>query len=230
MRITVPHYFDFGADRTLVGDDLLRPEAWDALRTRSEGPFALPATREDWERVANGRPDIRERAEAIHALLERRGVRRLASYGVGGAPLECWLQRLRPERRLVVTEYAPETVERLRGVFPEADVRRHDLFEDDPVDADLHLFHRIDTEFSNRQWRSIFKRFAGVPVLLVASEIATRERILAVLKALPGHRRRKATRAGVIRNREAFESLWSGTHTGTPMRLGDLEGWELEPR
>lgn len=230
MRITVPHYFDFGADRALVGDNLVRPEAWDALRTQTDGPFALPATREQWELVADERRDIRDRAKAIDELAERRGVKRLASYGVGGAPLECWLQRLRPDRELVVTEYAPSTVERLEQVFPEAEVRRHDLFVDPPVEADLHLFHRIDTEFSNKQWRSIFESFRAVPVLLVASEVATTERVVALLKALPGKLRRRATRAGVIRNADAFEALWRTTHTGRRVRMSDLEAWELAPR
>jgi hypothetical protein len=230
MRITVPHYFDFGTDRELVGEDLVRPEAWDALRTQTEGPFALPATRAAWERVADERPEIRDRARAIDRLAEQRGARRIASYGVGGASLECWLHRFSPARELIVTEYAPATVGRLAQVFPEADVRRHDLFVDPPAEADLHLFHRIDTEFSNAQWRQIFQSFREVPVLLVASEVATRERILAVLRALPGHRRRKATRAGVIRNAAAFESLWRKTHTGRRVRTGDLWAWELEPR
>jgi hypothetical protein len=230
MRITLPHYFDFGADRALVGDDLVRPEAWDALRTQTDGPFSLPATREDWEQVADERADIRDRAKAIDALLESRGVSRLASYGVGGAPLECWLKRLAPDRELIVTEYAPATVERLRSVFPEADVRAHDLFADPPVDAAIHLFHRVDTEFSNQQWRSIFSAFRNESVLLVASEVATSERVVAVLKSLPGSRLRRATRAGVIRNAAAFEALWRKTHVGRRVRVNDLVAWELEPR
>jgi hypothetical protein len=230
MRITVPHYFDFGADRDLVGDELVRPEAWDALRTRSDGPFALPSTREQWERVADERPDIRDRAREMDELLERRGVHRLASYGVGGAPLECWLHRIRPERELVLTEYAPTTIERLRTVFPEVEIRRHDFLTDPPLDADLHLFHRIDTELSNRQWHQVFETFRHVPVLVVATEVATSERILAVLKALPGQRRRRSTHAGVIRNADAFESLWRKTHVGRRMTMNDLEAWELQPR
>jgi hypothetical protein len=230
MRVTVPHYFDFGADRALVGDDLVRPEAWDALRTQTDGPFGLPANREAWERVADERPEIRDRAAAINAIADRRGATRLASYGVGGAPLECWLKRQAPQRELIVTEYAPATVERLRSVFPEADVRQHDLFADAPVDADLHLFHRVDTEFSNRQWREIFQAFRNVPVLLVASEVATGERIVAILKSLPGNIRRKATRAGVLRNAAAFEALWSKTHSGRRVRVNDLWAWELEPK
>jgi len=32
MRLTLRHVYDFGADRHLVGDNLIRPGAWDALR------------------------------------------------------------------------------------------------------------------------------------------------------------------------------------------------------
>src|SRR5437762_1389255 len=51
MRITMRHYFDFGSERALVGDDLARPEAWDALRVRSGGPFAMPESRVELDRV-----------------------------------------------------------------------------------------------------------------------------------------------------------------------------------
>jgi hypothetical protein len=229
VRITIPHYYDFGADRRLVGDDLVRPEAWDALRTRTEGPFALPATREAWERMADEREDLRERARALDAWLTEQGVRRLASYGAGGAGVELWLSRLTPERELIVTDYTPEAVERLSGLFHEADVRRHDLLADPPVDADLHLFHRIDTEFTNRQWRTLLRRFRDRTVLVVATEVATLRRILAELRALP-RTRRTATRAGVIRTAGAFEALWRPTHRASRLRLHDLEAWHLVPR
>jgi hypothetical protein len=91
MRPAVRHHFDFGADRALVGDDLIRPEAWDALRTQTSGPFALAETREQWERTADEHPELEARARRICELLDARGIARLASYGVGGATLECWL-------------------------------------------------------------------------------------------------------------------------------------------
>src|SRR3954464_12051168 len=104
MRLTVRHHFDFGSDRELVGDDLVRPEAWDALRTATSGPFGIPQTRAAWEAEADARPDIAERAPALDAVLERRGVQTLASYGVGGATLELWLHRVAPRRRLILTD------------------------------------------------------------------------------------------------------------------------------
>ena len=70
MRITIRHHFDFGADRAVVGDDLVRPQAWDALRTRTSGAFAISRDRAELERTADERPEIGERARQIDAWLE----------------------------------------------------------------------------------------------------------------------------------------------------------------
>jgi hypothetical protein len=228
MRLTLPHYYDFGAERDLVGADLVRPEAWDALRTRTTGPFALPATRAEFEQAALGREDIRLRADAIDAWLEQQSVRRLVSYGAGAASLELLLHRRRPDRELVLTDYAPATVERLRSVFPEVETVRHDLLADGPLEGDMHLFHRIDTEFTNRQLREVLARFRDRPVLLVATEVAALRRMLAELWALP-RKRLRASRAGVMRTEAAFEALWRRTHSGERLRFRDLDAWYLRP-
>jgi hypothetical protein len=229
MRLTVPHWFNFGDDRALVGDDLVRPEAWDALRTGTSGPFALPATRAEWERAADERGDIRDNTTALSAFLDERGVGRLASYGVGGATVELWLHRLRPERELVLTDYAPATVERLAELFPEAQVGRHDILTDPPLEADLHLFHRIDSELRDRQWRAVFARFEALPVLVVATEVASLRRIALELRGW-WVTRRTTTRAGWLRTAGAFEALWRPTHRSTRLRFGALDAWLLEPR
>ena len=229
MRLTVPHWFDFGAERELVGDDLVRPEAWDALRTRTSGPFSLPDSRAEWERVADERDEIRDRCRALDAWLTERAVNRLASYGVGGATVELWLHRLNPGRELVLTDYGPATVERLADLFTEASVRQHDLLADGPIDADLHLFHRIDTEFTNRQWQDVLRRFAGVPILVVATEVADLKRIAVEFRGW-WFKRRTSTRAGLLRTAGAFEALWLPTHRATRLRFNDLDAWHLEPR
>jgi hypothetical protein len=228
IRLTVRHVFDFGADRALVGDDLVRPASWDALRTRTSGPFAIARDRAELERMADEHPEVGERARAIDRVLDSRGVATLASYGVGGGLAEAWLRRLRPERRLLLTDYAPETVERLRELFPNVDVRRHDLLRDPPLAADAHLFHRIDTELANTDWRGVFGRFAEEMVVVVATEVADVRRVVAEVR----HRlqNRHLTRAGWLRNRAAFEALFRPTHDAQPATFGDLEGWVLEPR
>jgi hypothetical protein len=227
LPITVRHHFDFGAERGLVGDDLVRPEAWDALRTQTSGPFALPADRAAWEAAADKHPQLRTRAEALSHWLEDRCIGRLASYGVGAAGLELWLHRLAPDRQLVVTEYAPETVARLARHFEGVEVRNLDLSSDPPAEAELHLFHRVDTEFDNRQWRAIMRRFSAVPVLLVAAQILDARALLGEMTARL--RRRSASRAGWLRNRAAFRALWRTTHTAAPVRFADLDGWLLTP-
>jgi hypothetical protein len=222
------HHFDFGPDRAVVGEDLVRPEAWDALRTRTDGAFSVAGSREELERTADGRPEIGERARAIDRWLEQRGVDALASYGVGGGVLEAWLLRLRPRQRLALTDYGPETVERLRTLFPEGEVVRHDLLRDAPLHAEVHLFHRIDTELTDDQWHGVLRRFADVTILVVATEVATPRRLGQEL--LLRARSRHLTRAGWLRTRGSFEALWRDTHDAVPLRLHDLDGWALTPR
>lgn len=226
--MTIRHYHDFGGDRALVGDDLRQPSAWDAVRTRSRGPFALPASRAEWEQLGDANQTIMQRAAEVDRWLRNRATSRVASYGVGHALLERRLHQLDPARSLELGEYAPNTVERLHRVFPEARVHHHDLLIDPPLAADVHLFHRIDTEFTNEEWREVLQAFARETILVVATELlglggAMREFRNRFLK-------RNATRAGLVRNRTAFEALWRGTHRATATRFADLEGWVLEPR
>jgi hypothetical protein len=228
VRITVPHVFDFGEHAGLVGDDLVRPEAWDALRVQTTGPFGLAADRPALEAAADARPEIEARARALDALLRERGVGSVASYGAGAAVLELWLHRLDPGRAITLTDYAPQTAARLAELLPELQVRRHDLLAQGPLDADLHLFHRIDTEFTNRQWRGVLRRFEHVPVLVLATEVIDWRR--AVAETVKRVRNRRITRAGWIRTPEAFEALWRPTHDARRLRVGDLEAWELSPR
>ena len=227
MRLTVRHRYHFGDERKLVGDDLVRPEAWDALRTQSAGAFAMAHTREELEAQADSRPEIGERTRLISDWLETRGVNSLASYGVGGAVVELWLHRHSPSRRLIGTDYGQATLTQLREIFPELEAVAHDLRKDPPLTADMHLFHRIDTEFSNREFRALLRRFAHVPLLIVATDVHSLEGLAGEVRKrlVPG-----SSRAGWARNRAAFEALWRRTHDATPLRFHDLEAWALEPR
>jgi hypothetical protein len=230
LRLTLRHYYDFGADRAVVGDDLVNPKAWDGLRTQTGGAFSMPSTRSEFVRAAEGRTDIAARAAAVDAWLEQQGARAVASYGVGAAALEWCLHALRPERRLIVTDYGEKTVERLAALFPEAQPRHHDLLRDDPLVADAHLFHRIDTELDDREWRRVFARFHDASILVVATEVLDLKRFLLELKIRPGLKRRGASRAGYIRTRAAFEALWQPTHAAQRLQMHDLEAWALVPR
>ena len=168
MRLTVPHYHDFGDARPLVGDDLLNPEAWDNLRIESDDDLRLPPRPRgvgSGDRLATRYQE--RRARTVVEWLEPRARSTIASYGVGPAPVERWINRLRPEWTLKLTDYAPRTVERLRTHFPEAESCTHDFVHDPPLEADVHLFCCIDTELTRRGMAGrACGNFAGQPVLI----------------------------------------------------------------
>lgn len=226
--ITILNLYDFEGDAELVGGDLARPEAWDALRTRTTGPFALPASEKALRETARADAELLARAAAIGGWLDSQGVNSVASYGVGTGQLELLLHEARPERELILTEYAQGNIAGLRELMPGADVRYHDLLVTEPLDCDLHLMHRIDTELNNADWRKVLDRFSSQRILWVAAgHVGPRQLVLHLLDL---RRRRGRARAGLMRTRGAFESLWVATHHAQPIDLCDLPTWVLEPR
>lgn len=222
MRLTLRHRFAFSR-RFPAGFGT--PEAWDELRKAEEG-FALPADRGAWETAARN-SGLEPRARAIAAVAEEIGARRVCSYGVGTALLEWNLQRVQPSLELTCTDFGPLTVARLAEHFHGALVVRHDLRVDPPLEADLHLFHRVDTELSDDEWPAVFGRFRQ-PVLVVATELLelrslTREIATRVLHP-------HAVPAGWIRTEPALRALWSESHDDTRVELPDLPGYLLTPR
>jgi hypothetical protein len=129
-----------------------------------------------------------------------------------------------------MTDYGEATLERLTEVFPEAQVRYHDLRRDGPLPADVHLFHRIDTELTNHEWQGVYTRFRSFPVLVVATQVLDVRGILVELRHRALMNRRHRTSAGFMRTRAAFEALWQATHASRPLRMHDLEAWALTPR
>jgi hypothetical protein len=215
VRLTVRHVYDFGPDRDRIGADLADPDAWDDARDTA-GPFQLPTTREEWERAA-GRPELAARAADIAAVARELGVRAICSYGIGTAMLELGLSRRLPAVALTCTDYAPRAVERLRVLFPEAEVVRHDLRTGDPLPADLHLMHRVDSELSNDEWKAVLPRFRE-PILFVPAIVLT----FSTVAREVGRRLMKprATRAGWARNEAALRDLWRATHDDRRVSVG----------
>jgi hypothetical protein len=221
IPLTLRHRYEFGTDRDRVGANLVDPRSWDAIR-ESSGPFGLPADRVALERAAAA-DEFAERAAAIASVADELGARRICSYGVGTAFTELSLARHRPDLELVCTDYAPHTLARLRSLFPEADFEAHDLRTDPPLSADLHVFHRIDSELSNRQWRVVLPRFRE-PVLLVATELMDSD---ALLRELRLRTSKTATDAGWTRTEAALRSLWRRSHRDCKRTVGSLTGFVL---
>lgn len=223
MKVTLPHYYDFGPERDRIGAELVRPAAWDAARD-TEGPFGLPRTREEWERAATD-DEQRARAADVVAIARRLGARTVCSYGVGAALLELGMARAGLE--VTCADYAPRTVARLRELFTESRVVEHDLARDEPLPADLHLMHRIDTELSTPAWRSVFPRFHQpillVPTLLLDLERGLKELVLRIVRP-------RATRAGWVRTEDALRALWQPTHDDERVEVGGAPAFLLRRR
>jgi hypothetical protein len=218
------HYYDFGADRDAVGDDLASQEAWDALRTATSGAFAMSRSRREFHESATQRRDLATRAHEIDAWLGDNRAQSVASYGVGAAHLELLLRICRPDRNLVITDYAPATTARLAKLFPEARVVTHDLRRDGPVEADAHLL------LSDHEWPDVFDRFSSATILVVATALLTVQRAAMEIVRRPRLRLRRASAAGYIRTAARFEELWHNTHSSRRFRVHDLHAWSLEPR
>jgi hypothetical protein len=134
IPLTIKHYYNFGADRGRVGARLVNPQSWDAIR-ESPGTFGLPATRTGWEKAA-AEGDSSARAAALSVVADEVGARRICSYGVGVGLIELNLALQRPDLEVICTDFAPRSLARIKELFPEAQVQRHDLLTDPPIPAD----------------------------------------------------------------------------------------------
>jgi len=240
VRWTARHYVDFGDAAEAVGGELASHEAWDRLRLEAdlESPYALPPDRATWLSRSQQNPEIVQRARAIVELLSRLGVRGVFSAGVGSGWLEYNIKRSAPWLHISCSDYAPRSIQRLREVFVECDrVFVFDMLHDEwPLGEDLALLHRVDTEFSDREWLTVFdnmSRSAIAYVLFIPScFLNIRSWLMEKLRLLSvALLRGRYTFAGYLRTRATFSELWArGYLLREQVVIGDLVGFLLEHR
>ena len=230
MRLTVPHYHQFGKHRRLIGDGLVDPEAWDRLRMETETMFAFDSHREDWDKRILSDAYQRRRAHAVVEWLDDLEVGAVTSYGVGPAPIERWLHRLRPHWTLRLTDFAPRTVARLRAHFPEAETHHHDLRKHRPLPGDVHLLSCVDTEFSDDEWRLIYRHFDEATLIVypcatlgVSTIVNEMRQWLSLTPPTP---------CGYWRTADRIEELLDPTHDLEPLSDGGPLGcaWLCRPQ
>lgn len=229
MRLTLPHYYDFGPDRELLGGDLLGPDDWDSLRVEGRGIFRFPADPGEYAKLVAESSWQERRARALAGWIADAGAETVASYGVGPGIVESWLLRLIPGLRLELSDIAPRTVERLKVHFAEAGIHLHDFCREQPLDADLHLFNGVDTELHDRMWRDVFRRFADRRVLFFPNiPLGPKVIVGEIWARRPG---RRPMRAGWWRTKGRFEEMMRPTHEVRRLHGGRAgTAWMLEPR
>ena len=234
------HYYYFGEKTDVIGGNLIRPSSWDALRTADSGPqddFSMPESRTAWEEKSLSNTVFARRADALTDFLKPR-CRRVYSYGVGCAFLEYLLKKRDPMLFLRCSDFTPRMIERLKKVFTEADeIVLFDMLSgawDNGGPDCVHMFHRVDTEFNDQQWRDVFRRMsrAGVEnVLFIPSEYLTVRRIVVqkIKYFLYSWTGRKMTFSGFLRTKEQFVSLVSEFYgIAQIVSIGDLTGLLLK--
>lgn len=241
------HVFQNIVPRDLRDGRVDSPEAWDLLRT-ADPDFLISESRSEWLEASEGRvykdgqdSAFLERARDVARFVARRGITSMFSVGVGCAGLEYQIKRILPLVHLVCSEFAPESVTRLRKVFVEADeIVQFDARKDDwrcltdhgDFISRICLMYRVDPQFTDAEWRAMFEKMASQQVetiLFIPHGFLTLWGLLrrALQRVRWTLRREKPVFSGYLRTATTFESYWHGLYSQEEMTFGGLTGYLL---
>ena len=237
MKFTVKHYHYF-EQMDGKGQQLANVQGWDHLYIDSEDNFYfIPGERKEWEKKRARHPELAENARDIIEIARENNFKRINSVGVCTALLELNLKKQAPDIYLACSDYTPGAMKRLRHIFSECEeCNVFDMLEDEwkPVDNTLWLMFRVDTEFSDEQWKSLFSRMSGAgikDVLFVPSVFFGWYYFLSEIVVNTWHRLngRHPSFAGYVRTRDTVKSFWAGNYRlNKQYALGKLTGYLLE--
>lgn len=251
FSLTINHYFTFGnATRFLKNGKLNSSESWDTLRT-IHPHFSISENREEWLKASEAQVkkdgqdgNLIKRANDVVRIIDQLGVTSVFSVGVGGAGLEYQIKKIKPNLKLMCSEYSPVAVERLTKVFQEADsVILFDMKKGDwsvalngiDPDKQLCLLYRIDIDLTNDEFSNIFKKMsaAGIHnILIILCGRLTlrslfnrlRQRLIWKIRGIP------YTFAGYLRTTKTFSRFWKSLYTTTETECGGLTSFLLKKK
>ena len=249
--LTIDHYFAFDDATDLLKDGRLNSsESWDMLR-KNHPHFSISENREDWLKASEAQVKkdgqdggLVQRAADIVRIIDQLGITSVFSAGVGGAGLEYQIKKIKPELKLVCSEYSSVAVERLTKVFLEAnsvilfDMKKGDwsvALEGVDPDKQLCLMYRIDIDLSGNEFRSIFEKMskAGIRnILIVLCGRLTlrglfnrlRQRLVWKVNGTP------YAFAGYLRTTKTFPRFWQFSYTSTEIECGGLTSFLLRKK
>gem|GEM_PF-1768582 len=251
LPLTIKHYQVFGdTTPSLKEQGLTNKEAWDTLR-ESHPFFSVSANREEWlaaseiEVTKDGQDTrLKDRADDIVALFNRKSISRIFSVGVGGAALEYQIKKRMPAARLTCSDYSPVTIEKLKKVFLESDElvlfdalsgNWGEVREKYIGQSGVCLMYRLDAGFNDEEWKKIFRLLheAGISRILF---IPTG--VLSILSIYNRKRRElvwflkgvSTVFSGYLRTKKRFRQFWSPYYIEEEMLLGGLKAFYLSIR
>ncbi len=246
--LTVKHFFSF--ERTvgiLKNDELTSWESWDALREH-DPHFSISENRNEWLEASETKikkdgqdGGLSRRAADVVSVIHRLGISSVFSAGVGGAGLEYQIKKMKPDLKLVCSEYSPVAVERLRKVFLEADgITLFDMKSKDwslaikgtDPRAQLCLLYRIDIDLTNSDLKNMFQNMheSGIHNILIilcgrltARGLVNRlrQRLIWRISGIP------YAFAGYLRTEKTFLQFWQPFYTSTELECGGLKSFLL---
>lgn len=243
--ITVKHYVSLEHQGSPLKDGTLRSkESWQILR--DEHPrYRIPKNRETWLEELSLKKDgqdvkLQERVKELGALIKREGIKTLYSIGSGGGVFEYYLKKQLPAIKIFASEPTVEGVERLKSVFIECDkVEVFDALNENDwkkIGEDpngMVFLYRNEREFSNEDWRKIFKYMHSAGVKRVFLGLMNMLTFLALLqekfrniklrlKGVP------LTYVGDLRSRYTFRSFWYNMYRDQEINFPNGRGLYLK--
>jgi len=236
MKWTIKHYFP--VKQALAVENLASSAtSWDALRTGDDDTWqSIPKDRSMWVARCQQKPEIAVNAKAIVDLVKREGFYSIISVGVGAAYLEYNIKKLHPALSLTCSDFTPRSIDRLRDVFLECDsIEVFDMLKDQwqPRQNALYLLYRVDTEFSDEQWKGLFATMSEsnindvlfVPSVFLGWRFFIKEKLVNLWHRLKGYR---IMFAGYVRTKDTVKTFWiSHYHVIAEVPIGALTGFLL---
>lgn len=247
--LTINHYYAFGGIINLLKDkknDSM--ESWEALRV-GHPHFSISENREEWLRACELKikkdgqdSNLIKRAQDIVKILDSLKIETVFSVGVGGGALEYQIKKIKPQLKLICSEYTKLNVDLLKKVFLECDsIVLFDVTNKDWSAAlqnvkakyQLCLINRVDTSLTDVQWKDIFKNLfdSGIQnVLYIPTNFLT---IWSFFIRMSRRFYQKINHqlisfAGYLRTKKTFQNYWRFLYDEEEMDLGGLEGFLLK--
>ena len=240
FSLTIKHFYP-------LSRSLDSRESWDILR-QSHPHFSISPEREEWLKAAEGEVKkdgqdggFIQRAKDVVSVIDKLGAASVFSVGVGGAGLEYQIKKMRPNIKLVCSEYSRVAVERLTKVFKEADtVVLFDMKDGDWYQTldevgnrrQLYLMYRIDIELNNSEFRRIFENMneAGVQdiLIIICGHLTLRGLFNRLFQRLKWKiENTPYAFAGYLRTSRTFPRFWKNLYTSKELEFGGLKGFLL---
>lgn len=246
---TMRHFYPFyGVEVALKDNELNSANSWDFLRA-NDPHFSIALDREEWlmaseNKVKKDGQDGKmiERAKYISEIVKNNNSEVLFSVGSGGAGVEYQIKKNIPNLRMVCSEYAEDSVRRLKNVFLEAeDVIFFDILKSSWNDVKnkyagknlLVFMYRIDINFSDEEMKDIFIKLHDSKIDKILIILCGRLTIRGIFNRF--FRRikwvltnTKYVFAGYVRTEKTYISFWDKYYEYDKMDFEGLQGFLLK--